>query len=178
MWKRAGLRGGAWLATVLFCQTNQSWGEGVGPIFSLLQSGGSAVLLFSFCFINPLTQENAQSADALLLQSPAFPFIQRKHSRLLLFTEQMGQWRCINIRFPCPICRVYRDVDQYLWLNFHITVCRCIWLSEIFFWPFSSLRLEFQCFFILWKWEPVPWNSISFLLLSSCLLKQMLNSVG
>ena len=77
MWMCAGLRGGAWLATVLFCQSSRSWSResarwNIQPVTvrrALMRSG--AVFLFSFCFINLLSQENPQSTDALLQWSPA-----------------------------------------------------------------------------------------------------------
>lgn len=72
MWKCAGLRGGAWLATVLFCQTGRSWSResawwNIQPVtLRRALRRCSAVFLFSFCFIKPLSQENPQSTDAVL----------------------------------------------------------------------------------------------------------------
>lgn len=95
MWKCAGLRGRAWLATVLFCQSNQSWSWesarwNIQPVTVRRALGGrSAVFLFILLFYQALIPEKSTEHGCSSSAVPSFPFIQTKHSRLLLLAEQL-----------------------------------------------------------------------------------------
>lgn len=149
MRKCAGLRGRAWLATVLFCQSNQSWSWesarwNIQPVTVRQALGGRSVvflfiLLFYQAFIPGKSTEHGCSSSAV----PSFPFIRTKHSRLLLLAEQL-HWSAegaIIKGFPCLMCRV-------LWGCWSIYLTQQlphhVWrLSEIIFLTFS-LKLDFQ----------------------------------